>query len=80
MVGEGASEEFEVKIRLRQGVLNPLLFIAVMDRISRKTVMTDATKKFLYADDLALVANDKQELQETQEEWNGLFQSSILLP
>ena len=30
-------------------------------------------KKLLYADDLALVANGKQELQETLEEWNGLF-------
>ena len=28
-------------------------------------------KKLLYADDLALVANGKQELQETLEEWNG---------
>ncbi len=28
----------------------------------------DAMKKLLYADDLALVANDKQELQETLEE------------
>ena len=35
--------------------------------------MNDAMKKLLYADDLALVANDKQELQETMEEWNGLF-------
>ena len=32
-----------------------------------------AMKKLLYADDLALVANGKQELQETLEEWNGLF-------
>ena len=30
-------------------------------------------KKLLYADDLALVANGKQELQEKLEEWNGLF-------
>ena len=30
-------------------------------------------KKLLYADDLALVANAKQELQETMEEWNGLL-------
>ena len=74
VVGEGASEEFEVKIGLRQGsVLSPLLFIAVLDLISRKTVVKDAMKKLLYADDLALVANDKQELQETMEEWNGLF-------
>ena len=74
VVGAGASEEFEVKIGLRQGsVLSPLLFIAVLDLISRKTVMKDAMKKLLYADDMALVANGKQELQETLEEWNGLF-------
>ena len=74
VVGEGASEEFEVKIGLRQGsVWSPLLFIAVLDLISRKTVVKDAIKKLLYADDLALVANGKQELQETMEEWNVFF-------
>ena len=71
VVEEGASEEFDVKIGLRQGsMLSPLLFIAVLDLISRKTVMKDATKKLLYADDRALVANGKQE---SLEEWNGLF-------
>ena len=74
VVGEGASEEFDVKIGLRKGtVLGPLLSIAVLDLIRRKTVVKDAMKKLLYADDLALVANGKQELQETMEEWNGLF-------
>ena len=68
----GASEEFEVKIG-QGSVLSPLLFIAVLDLISRKTVMKDAMKKLLYADDQALVANGKQELQETLEEWNGMF-------
>ena len=59
---------------LRQGsVLSPLPFIAVLDLISMKTVVKDAIKKLLYADDLALVTNGKQELQETMEEWNGLF-------
>ena len=73
-MGEGASEEFEVNIGLRQGsVLSPLLFIAVQDLISRKTLVKDAMKKLLYADDLALVTNGKQELHETMEEWNGLF-------
>ena len=43
VVGQGASEEFEVKIGLRQGsVLNPLLFVAVLGPIARKTVMKDA--------------------------------------
>ena len=69
VVREGASEEFEIKIGLRHGsVLSPLLFISVLDLISRKTVMKGAMKKLLYADDLALVANGKQELQETLEE------------
>ena len=54
-------------------MLSPVLFIAVLDLISRKTVTKDAMKKLLYADDLALVANDKQELQETMGEWNGLY-------
>ena len=68
-MGEGASEEFDVKIGLRQGsMLNLLLFTSVLDLISRKTVMKDAMKKLLYADDLVLVVNGKQELQETLEE------------
>ena len=73
VVGEGASEKFEVTIGLRKGrVPSPLLFIAVLDLICRKTVMKDAMKKLLYADDLALVANGNQELQKSFQEWNGL--------
>ena len=46
VVGEGASEEFEVNIGLRQeSLLSPLLFIAVLDFISKKTVTKDAMKK-----------------------------------
>ena len=74
VVGEGASEEFEVNIGLRQGsVLIPMLFKSLLDLTSRKTVVKHAMKKLLYADDLALVANGKQELHETMEECNGLF-------
>ena len=40
---------FEVKIGLRQGsVLSPLLFISVLDLISRNPVMKGAMKKLLY--------------------------------
>ena len=45
VVGEGASEEFEVNIGLRQGiVLSPLLFIALLDLIRRKTGVMGALR------------------------------------
>ena len=67
VVGEVALDEFDVKIRQRRrSVLSPLLsIIAVLDLTSKKTTMKDAMSKLLYADDLVLAANGKQELQET---------------
>ena len=67
VVGEVALDEFDVKIRQRRrSVLSPLLsIIAVLDLTSKKTIMKDAVSKLLYADDLVLAANGKQELQET---------------
>ena len=74
VVGVGASEEFDVKIRFSQGsVLSQLLFIAVLYLISRKAAIKDAMKKLLYAEYLALMANGPHELHDTLEEWNGLF-------
>ena len=64
--GEVALEEFDVKIGLRGSVLSPLLsIIAILELTNRKTIMKDAMNTLLYADDLVLVANGKQELQET---------------
>ena len=67
VVGEVALDEFDVKIRQRRrSVLSPLLsIIAVLDLTSKKTIMKDAMSKLLYADDLVLAANGKQELHET---------------
>ena len=62
--GEVALEEFDVKIGLRGSVLSPLLsIIAILDLTNRKTIMKDAMNTLLYADDLVLVANGKEELQ-----------------
>ena len=74
VVGSGLSEEFPVNIGLRQGsALSPLLFIMVMEIISRKISTKDILRKMMYADDLAIIAESKQDLQEVLEEWKGAF-------
>ena len=77
VVGSGLSEEFPVNIGLRQGsALSPLLFIMVMELISRKISMKDVLRKMMYADDLAIIAESKEELQEMLEEWRGCSRST----
>ena len=74
VVGSGMSNEFQVNIGLRQGsALSPLLFILVMELISRKISTTDALKKIMYADDLVIVAEHRDEWQGTLDEWNEMF-------
>ena len=36
--------------------------------------MKDVPRKVMYADDLAIIAESKQELQEVLEEWKGVFE------
>ena len=63
IIGAGMSEQFSVNMGMRQGsALSPLLFIVVMELISRKVSMKDTSRKLLYADDLVTVAEDKEEL------------------
>ena len=72
VVGSGLSEEFPVNIGLRQGsALSPLLFIMVMEIISRKISTKDILRKMMYA---AIIAESKQELQKVLEEWKGVFE------
>ena len=74
VVGSGMSNEFQVNIGLRQGsALSTLLFIIVMELISRKISTTDALRKIMYADDLVIVAEHRKELQDALEEWNDMF-------
>jgi len=57
--------EFEVKDSLRQGsALSPLLFIAMVELISRKIGTKDILRKLLHADNLAVVADEKTDLQQ----------------
>ena len=73
LVGGKTSKEFEVKVGLRQGsALSPLLFIAVMELVSRKRG-GETLEKLLYADDLALIAKDRDSLEALVEDWRAEF-------
>ena len=70
----GISEEFWVDVSLRHGsALSPLLFIAVVEVISRKASTRDSLRKLLYTDDLAVVADSEVDLQERLVDWKETF-------
>ena len=45
----------------------------VVALISRKISIKDVLRKGMYANDLAMIADKKQELQEVLEEWKRVF-------
>ena len=60
-VGEGYSEGFEVKVSVHQGlVLSPLLFIIVLEVLSRE-FLSGVPWEDLYADDLVIIAESLEE-------------------
>ena len=60
-VGEGCSEDFEVKVGVHQGaVLSPLLFIIVLEALSREFCSGIPWEDF-YADDLVIIAESLEE-------------------
>ena len=60
-VGEGYSEEFEVKVGVHQGsVLSPLLFIIVLEALSWE-FRSGVPWEDLYADDLVIIAESLEE-------------------
>ena len=59
-VGEGYSEEFEVKVVHQGSVLSPLLFIIVLEALSRE-FRSGVPWEDLYADDLVIIAESLEE-------------------
>jgi len=69
------SDPFEVKVGVHQGsVLSPLLFITVMDVLSRD-VREGLLYELLYADDLVLMADSMEELQRKYSNWKIALES-----
>ena len=63
------SEEFEVKVGVYQGsVLSPLLFITVMQAVTKKAAK-GLPWELLYADDLVLIADSEEELKRKLTTW-----------
>ena len=61
-VGDGYSEEFGIGVGVHQGpVLSPLLFIIVLEALSRE-FRTGCPWELLYADDLMISAESMEEL------------------
>ena len=68
-VGDGYSEEFGVGVGVHQGsVLSPLLFIIVLEALSRE-FRTGCPWELLYADDLMISAESMEELLVKVQTW-----------
>ena len=65
----GDSKGFEVKVGMQQGsALSPLLFLIVMEAISREFRVA-LLWELLYANDLAVIAETEEELIKRLNEW-----------
>ena len=72
------SDEFEVKVGVHQGsVLSPLLFILVLEALSRE-FRTGVPWELLYADDLVIIAKSLEELIARFKAWKaGMEQKGL---
>ena len=72
------SKDFQVNVGLHQGsVLSPLLFIMVLEALSRDIRM-GCPEELLYADDLALISETLQGLTEKLNLWKATMESKGL--
>ena len=77
-VGEGYSEEFEVKVGVHQGsVLSPLLFTIVLEALSRE-FSHRVPWEDLYANDLVIIAESMDECVRRLLTWKGAIEEKGL--
>jgi len=71
----GTTKGFEVKVGIHQGsALSPLLFVIVMEAISRE-LRVALPWELLYADDLAVIAENEEELIKRLRVWKENVES-----
>ncbi|KAL0879367.1 hypothetical protein ABMA27_003133 [Loxostege sticticalis] len=74
----GLSESFDVKVGVHQGsALSPLLFNIVMNYLTA-TIQKPVPWNMLYADDVVLLSDSKQDIQENLEQWRRALESGGL--
>ena len=77
-VGDGYSEEFGVGVGVHQGsVLSPLLFIIVLEALSRE-FRTGCPWELLYADDMMISAESMEELLVKVQTWKTEMEKKSL--
>ena len=77
-VGEGYSEEFEVKVGVHQGsVLSPLLFIIVLEALSQE-FRSGVPWMDLYANDLVIIAESLEECVRRLLTWKKAIEKKVL--
>ena len=65
----GTTEPFGVRVGLHQGsALSPLLFVAVMDEVTER-VRREAPWNMMYADDVVLLNDTKEDAEKELESW-----------
>ena len=78
-VGEGYSEEFEVKAGVHQGsVLSPLLFIILLEALSRE-FRSGVPWEDLYADDLVIIAESLEDCVRKLLTWKEAMEKKRLI-
>ena len=65
----GTSEWFDIRVGVHQGsTLSPLLFVLILEEVSRD-IRKGGVGEMLYADDLVLTADSRQEVEGMMVQW-----------